>query len=168
MDSLHEITDEELGFRPVPEHTKVGFGLMRLAALLSDELDRELQAAAGLGLSDALVVVQIMLAGGRLKMADVADSVVLTRGGVTKVVDRLVEAGYLDRVPAEHDRRVVYAVVTEQAFEYVRENQELFDAVIERRIAKLLDPSELATMHTLLDRLCCENPGWEPPVPDQS
>lgn len=161
-----ELTEEDLGLRPVAEHTKVAFGVLRVAALLSDELDGDLQRSAGVGLSEALVVIQIILAGGRLKMADLADTVVVTRGGVTKIVDRLVKAGYLDRVPSEEDRRVVYATVTDRGFEMVRNHQDGFQEITRRRIAEMLTSDELATMHALIDRLSCENPGWEPPQPE--
>ncbi len=126
-------------------------------------MDRELQDASGLGLSEVLVILQILLSSGRLRMADLADTLVVTRGGVTKIVDRLVEAGYLDRVPSQRDRRVVYAEVTDDAVAFLRRHQALFDTVAERRLAALLDATELDNLHLMLDRLSCENPGWEPP-----
>ncbi len=154
---------QEHGFRPPPLHTKVAVSVLRVAALLSDELDTELQRSSGFGLSEALVVLQIMLAGGRLKMADLADTLVVTRGGVTRIVDRLVDAGYLVRVPSDKDRRVIYAEVTEEATRLIADNQPVFEEVTERRVAGLLADSELHTMHNLLHRLSNNNPGWEPP-----
>ena len=163
-DETLELTESDLGFHPIPESTKAAFSMLRVAALLSDELDRELQESAGLGLSEMLVIVQVMLAGGRLKMADVADTIVVTRGAVTKIVDRLVEAGYLDREPSAEDRRVIYAVITDRAFELVHDQQELFDEITERRLGALLGGRDLHTLHLLIDRLSCDNPGWEPPA----
>ncbi len=104
-----------------------------------------------------------MFAGGQLKMADLADTVVVTRGGVTKIVDRLVAGGFLDRVPSAEDRRVVYARVTDAAAELIKTNRPVFIGVTERRLASLLNPTELDTMHDLMHRLSCENPGWEMP-----
>ena len=155
--------DAHVGLSPPPIHLKSAFSLLRVSALLSDELDRELHKATGLGLSEILVILQIMFSGGQLKMADLADTLVVTRGGVTKIVDRLVSAGYLDRVPSEEDRRVVYARTTDEALEMVRAHQPLVEAVTERRMATLLNESELEVLHELMHRLSCENPGWEPP-----
>jgi DNA-binding MarR family transcriptional regulator len=152
------------GFDPPQTATKVAFSMLRVASLLSDELDKELQQASGSGLSEALVILQIILAGGRLRMADLADTLVVTRGGVTKIVDRLVDAGHLERVDSEEDRRVVFAQVTPAAFEFIKKHQPVFEAVAGRRLAGLLDPAELDRMHELMDRLSCENPGWEPPA----
>lgn len=156
-------SDIHPGLDPPQTSTKVAFGLLRVASLLSDEIDKELQAS-GVGLSEALVVLQLIFAGGRLRMADLADTLVVTRGGVTKIVDRLVGAGYLERVPSEEDRRVVFAEVTPAAFEFIRRYQPVFEGVAERRLAGLLGPEELERMHRFMDRLSCENPGWEPPA----
>jgi len=144
-------------------HTKAALSILRVSALLSDEIDRELQKSSGLGLSEVLVVLQVMFAGGRLKMADVADSLVVTRGGVTKIVDRLVAGGYLDRVHSEEDRRVVYAEVTEKAKQLIKANQPVVQAVTEHRLAGILSATELDSVHDLMHRLSCDNPGWEPP-----
>ena len=158
-----QITETDLGFDPISEHTSAAFSLLRVSSLLADELDRELQDAAGLGLSQMLVLVQLMLAGGHFKMAELADVLVVTRGGVTKIVDRLVDAGLVERVPSSSDRRVIYARITDEAKAKVRQHQVLFDEIAKRRLADLMDSSEFTTFGGLLDRLSCENPGWEPP-----
>jgi DNA-binding MarR family transcriptional regulator len=48
----------------------------------------------------------------RMKMGDLAEALVITRGGLTKLVDRLVKAGLLERTFCETDRRVSYATLT--------------------------------------------------------
>lgn len=48
----------------------------------------------------------------RLKMGELAEALVITRGGLTKLVDRLVKAGLLERTFCETDRRVSYATLT--------------------------------------------------------
>jgi DNA-binding MarR family transcriptional regulator len=45
-------------------------------------------------------------------MGDLADALVISRGGLTKLVDRLVKAGLIERAFCETDRRVSYAVLT--------------------------------------------------------
>ena len=157
-------TATDLGFDPISTQTSTAFGLLRVSALLSEELDRELQASAGLGLSEMLVLIQLMLAGGSLKMAELANTLVVTRGGVTKMIDRLVDADLVERVPSTTDRRVIHAEVTDRAKRIVRDNQALFDEVARRRLAELLDDDELTALDLYIDRLNCENPGWEPPI----
>ena len=145
--------------------TKATLQLLRMAALLSDELDDELERASGLGLSEILVIIQILFSDQRLKMTELAETLVVTRGGVTRIVDRLVEGGYLDRVPSEEDRRVVYAEVTPAGAALIAEHQPVFEAVAHRRVGAMLDGDSLERMHGILHVLTCENPGWEPPVP---
>ncbi|HEY1356200.1 MAG TPA: MarR family transcriptional regulator [Solirubrobacterales bacterium] len=48
----------------------------------------------------------------RMKMGDLAQALVISRGGLTKLVDRLVKAGLLERAFCAEDRRVSYAVLT--------------------------------------------------------
>jgi DNA-binding MarR family transcriptional regulator len=155
--------DTDVDLSPPPVHLKAAFSLLRVSALLSEELDRELEKATGLGLSEILVILQIMFSGGRLKMADLADTLVVTRGGVTKIVDRLVSGGYLDRVHSVEDRRVVYAHVTDAATDLIRTHQPMVEAITARRFAVLLDETEVDQLHELMHRLSCENPGWAPP-----
>ncbi len=47
----------------------------------------------------------------RMRMGDLAEALVITRGGLTKLVDRLVKAGLLERTFCETDRRVSYATL---------------------------------------------------------
>jgi DNA-binding MarR family transcriptional regulator len=154
----------DLELVPASDATKVSLGVLRVASLLADELDHELQESTGLGLSEVLVILQIQFAGGRLKMAELADTLVVTRGGVTRIVDRLVDAGYLARVPSESDRRVIFAQVTDRANQFIVDAQPVFEAVTARRIGSLLTAPELAALHTTMHKLSCDNPGWQPPA----
>ena len=158
-----DVTAVDLGFDEVSIPTAAAFGLLRVSALLAEEMDRELQEAAGMGLSEMLVLIQLMLSGGRLRMAELANTLVVTRGGVTKIVDRLTEEGLVERVPSTSDRRVIYAQVTDAAKALVREHQPRFDAIARHRLAELLDDDELNRFAVLVDRINCDNPGWEPP-----
>ncbi len=144
-------------------HTQIGITVLRVAALLADELDEELQKVSGLGLSEILVILQVMFADGRLKMTDLADTLVVTRGGVTRIVDRLVKAGYIARVPSEEDRRVVYAEVTEAGRRLIADHQATFEAVTAKRVGEMLAAPQMDQMHEILHVLSCENPGWQPP-----
>src|SRR5690242_8135521 len=57
------------------------------------------------------VLATLAEAGGAMKMGELAEALVITRGGLTKLVDRLVKAGLLERTFCETDRRVSYATV---------------------------------------------------------
>src|SRR3954452_11097562 len=57
----------------------------------------------------------------RLKMGELAEALVITRGGLTKLVDRLVKAGLLERTFCETDRRVSYATLLPAGSELLNE-----------------------------------------------
>ena len=50
--------------------------------------------------------------GGRMRMSELADSVLLSRSGLTRLVDRLERAGLLERVQCEDDARGFFAEIT--------------------------------------------------------
>jgi DNA-binding MarR family transcriptional regulator len=88
-------------------------GLLRVHAGLTKALDAELTRAHGLPLSSYEVLLFLATApGGRLRMADLAESVLLSRSGLTRMVDRLERDGLLQREPCEQDHRGSFAVIT--------------------------------------------------------
>ena len=57
---------------------------------------------------------------GRLRMQELAESVVLSRSGLTRLVDRMAKSDLVSRAPCPHDRRGTYAVITAQGRETLR------------------------------------------------
>lgn len=78
-------------------------------------LERRMEEQHSLPLSWWDVLIQISdRPEGRLRMGELAESVLLTRSGVTRLVDRMIAAGLVDREPCPGDRRGYYAVITQQ------------------------------------------------------
>ena len=71
--------------------------------------------------------------GGRLRMRDLANEVVLSRTGMTRLVDRIERAGLLRREPVPGDARGAYAVVTEAGVETLRQMWPVYSRGIEER-----------------------------------
>ena len=93
-------------------------GLLRVHAALVRELDAELEAAHDLPLSSYDVLIYLQSAPGkRLRMAELADSVLLSRSGVTRLVDRLEREGLIVRDTCESDGRGCFAVLTDEGEE---------------------------------------------------
>src|SRR5579859_7614888 len=73
-------------------------GMLEVHAWAIRVLDRQMRAAHGLPLSAYEVLMFLADASGnRLRMAEIADRVLLSRSGCTRLVDRLVEQGYVTR-----------------------------------------------------------------------
>jgi DNA-binding MarR family transcriptional regulator len=88
-------------------------GLLRTRERLMHELDRELEGAHGLSLAEYDVLVQLDAAGERgLRMAELADAVLLTRSGLTRLVDRLEQQGLVERTRCPSDARGMHATLT--------------------------------------------------------
>ena len=88
-------------------------GFLRVHAALARELDAELIAGHGLPLSSYEVLLTVADAPEeRMRMSEIADSVLLSRSGVTRLVDRLERDGLVERIPCEDDARGQYAVLT--------------------------------------------------------
>ena len=90
-------------------------GFLRVHSGLVRELNGELEAAHGLPLTHYEVLLYLEGAPeGRLRMSELAESVLLSQSGVTRLVDRLEQAGLVARTPCAEDRRVMYAANTEE------------------------------------------------------
>ncbi len=78
-------------------------------------LERRMEEQHGLPLSWFDVLIQLTESPeGKLRMGELADSVLLTRSGITRLVDRMIGAGLVDREPCPGDRRGYYAVITQK------------------------------------------------------
>lgn len=88
-------------------------GLLRTRERLVHELDRELEQAHGVSLAEYDVLVQLDAAGERgLRMAELAEAVLLTRSGLTRLVDRLEQQGLVERSRCPSDARGMHATLT--------------------------------------------------------
>src|SRR3954463_9179199 len=84
-------------------------GMLRVHSALVKQLDAELSSAHRLPLSSYEVLLNLEAAPGRRRrMAELADSVLLSRSGMTRLVDRLPQEEPLERRPGPHDARGCY------------------------------------------------------------
>ena len=94
---------------------------LRAHAQVVRELERELQSEQKLALSDYDVLVQLGSAPGhRLRMSELADRLLLSRSGATRLIDRLVTDGLVARASCETDRRGQWAELTDAGYRRLR------------------------------------------------
>jgi DNA-binding MarR family transcriptional regulator len=86
----------------------------------------------------------------RLKMGDLADALVISRGGLTKLVDRLVKAGLLERAFCATDRRVSYAVLTSSGREVIAEMRPIVIAELRTAFTTSLNARQAAALRDAL------------------
>lgn len=93
-------------------------GMLQVHARVTQVLDAQMRAAHGLSLSSYEVLLFLGdAAERRLRMAEIADRVLLSRSGLTRLVDRLAELGYVERCASEDDGRGLYAQLTDAGAE---------------------------------------------------
>jgi DNA-binding MarR family transcriptional regulator len=88
-------------------------GMLAVHAHVTRALDAEMRAAHGLSVSAYEVLMFLGDAPGhRMRMSEIAEGVLLTRSGCTRLVDRLARRGYVVRAAADSDGRGLYAEIT--------------------------------------------------------
>lgn len=129
-------------------------GLLRVHAALVRDLDRQLEEAHGLSLSSYEVLLILESAtGGRLRMAELADSVLLSRSGVTRLVDRLESDGLIERVACPTDRRGLLAVLTDEGARRLRRARPTHLAGVRESYLSKLAPEELDVLAGCWERV---------------
>ncbi|HET9164046.1 MAG TPA: MarR family transcriptional regulator [Solirubrobacterales bacterium] len=89
----------------------------------------------------------------RMKMGDLAEALVITRGGLTKLVDRLIKAGLMERTFCETDRRVSYATLLPAGAEMLAEMRPVVVAELKSSFAASLSAAQARDLRDALDRV---------------
>ncbi len=127
---------------------------LRAHAHVVGELERELQAEQRMALTDYDVLVQLAAADDRrLRMSDLADRLLLSRSGVTRLVDRLVAEGLVERVSCDTDRRGLWAALTDAGLERLRSAAPTHLRGVGAHFLDRLSPDDLAALRGILARL---------------
>lgn len=128
--------------------------LLRAHARVTRRMSDDLEAGGGMPLTHYDVLRQLALAPGRrLRMAELADRVLLSRPGLTGVVTRLEDQGLLERERAGDDGRGLYAVLTAAGRRRLLAAHPTHVDSIRRRFAGRYSAEELEVLAELLGRL---------------
>ena len=120
-------------------------------AHVTRRLDDDLRLAHGISVSEYDALVQLAHAEGRtLRMNVLADRVLLSRSGLTRLVDRLVEDGLVERTHCESDARGTFAVLTERGLELLRRASATHLRGVRDHFVDALDPASLGALATAL------------------
>jgi DNA-binding MarR family transcriptional regulator len=117
-------------------------------------LDAELVAEHGLTTRDYEVLLYLAQADDRrLPMSALAESTMLTRSGITRLIDGLVSDGLIERISCPNDARVSYAQLTDTGHEKLRSAGCTHVASIRRLFFEQFSEDEIFQLATLLSRL---------------
>src|SRR5262245_6395564 len=145
-----------------PRAQSAWVAFLRGHAALTRELNAQLVADHGLTINDYEVMLHLSRAPDRrLKRVELAQSVLLTPSGITRLLDGLETAGWVEKASCESDARITYAVLTEGGLAKLREAGRSHLGDIDRVFAAHFDADELETLASLLSRLDAGEPAGE-------
>jgi DNA-binding MarR family transcriptional regulator len=124
---------------------------LRAHATVLRDLERELLAEQALALTDYDVLVQLATAPEhRLRMSELADALLLSRSGVTRLVDRLVAEGLVERVTCDEDRRGQWATLTRAGYARLRAATPVHLRGVAQHFLDRMAPDDLAALERML------------------
>jgi MarR family transcriptional regulator, 2-MHQ and catechol-resistance regulon repressor len=127
--------------------------LVEAYSFLGRRLDASLEARCGISSTWFEVLLRLARAdGGQLSMGALAEEVALTTGGITRLLDRMIGAGLVERRPCPTDRRVALAALTPAGQTKIEEAAAIHAADLQEIFA-VFSPKERRTLDELLDRL---------------
>ena len=119
-------------------------GLLGLHGRMVRWIDTDLQAHSGITHVEFEALLRLSWAEGqRLRIQDLAAQSVLTRSGMSRVVERLERAGLLTRESANEDRRGAYAVLTEAGLTRLRSALRAHVVFVRRHFLEVFSDQEL-------------------------
>jgi DNA-binding MarR family transcriptional regulator len=129
-------------------------GMLRVHAAMTRALDAELTERHGLPLTSYEVLLFLADApGGRMRMSELADSVLLSRSGLTRLVDRLERDGLLERERCEDDARGYFAAITDRGRALFDEARRTHLAGVRERFVDRLSRDDLRTLSELWEKV---------------
>src|SRR5688572_6862978 len=129
-------------------------GLLRAHAMLVKRLDAELESAHALPLTSYEVLLHLAKAEGcKMRMCDVAESVLLSRSGLTRLVDRLERDGFVERVSCADDARGAFARLTDAGRAKLEAASSTHLEGIRQHFLAHFEPSELAVLAGAWERV---------------
>jgi DNA-binding MarR family transcriptional regulator len=121
---------------------------------LVHELDAELERDHGLPLSSYEVLMNLDYAdGNRLRMGELADRLLLSRSGITRLADRLEKQGLIARQRCDDDGRGYFAILTDRGRELVVAARPGHLEGVRRHFVDRLEPDEIDALGAIWERL---------------
>jgi DNA-binding MarR family transcriptional regulator len=135
---------------------------LRAHSVLTASLERELVAERGLSLAWYEVLLQLRRAGGELRMQELARSVLLSKSGLTRLVDRMEAAELVARRSCPTDRRGTFVTLTEEGRRAFRAAAPVHLRGIEEHFTSRLDDDDRRALAAVLDKLAGPQPAAMP------
>ena len=139
-------------------------GMLRTYTLLQRELEARLEARDGLQNSSYEVLMHLSDApDGRMRLSDLAELAILSRSGLTRLIDRLEREGHVERERCPDDARGYFAVLTDAGRARVEAARAEYLQDVRTLFLDRMSAAELDALGTVWARVLAElEPGLEP------
>ncbi len=142
-------------------------GLLRAHSALTRSLSADLVHGHGLTINDYEVLLHLARAPeGRLRRVDLADRLLLTASGITRLLDGLERGGHVTKASCPSDARVTYAVITDDGLAKLKDASDTHIGGIRDVFESRFSEDELQTLAQLLSRLSADDAAGESCTPD--
>jgi DNA-binding MarR family transcriptional regulator len=135
--------------------------LVQTQRVIAERLNTRLAHAGAPTAAELELLGRLTMAGGRLRMVDLASLLMVSKSGITRLIDRLVTKGLVERYSPQDNRRIVYAEITNLGRSTVDESAGIYIAEINDAIGDHLTKTDVKTLRRLLRKLLEGNGGWD-------
>ena len=140
--------------KPDPQRLATWEALIRTIGSLMTTFEKELLDAKDLPLPWYDVLIQLSAAPeGRLRIQSLANSVVLSNSGLTRLLDRMERAGLVRREPSPEDRRGYYAIITDQGSQLYSCAKPIHEQGIHRHFTQYLSEADVRALRAVIKKV---------------
>jgi DNA-binding MarR family transcriptional regulator len=138
---------------PSPERLRAWRLYLESTLALVDVLDAELERDAGIPLRWYDILVQLEETPDGIRMNELAERILYSKSGFTRVVDRMEEAALVRRVRPENDRRSILVVLTDQGRTTMEQARRHHRHAIEEHFSRHLADSDIKALTRAFEKL---------------
>ena len=138
---------------PLQERLRCWRLFFESALALGDVLDTELEQAVGIPQRWYDVLVHLEEWPDGIRMNELAERILYSKSGFTRVVDRMEEAGLVRRVRPEHDRRTILVILTDKGTETMEQARRHHRDGIERHFSRHLTDADIKALTRALEKV---------------
>ena len=143
------------------ERFQAWLNLLQTYSVVSAKLEAQLDAACGLSLAEHEVLLRLAHAPeGHLRMYDLSDLLLLSKSGITRLVDRLEKRALVAREMSDADRRVIHARLTDEGRDVVERAKPVLARSVEAFFSAHLSDADIAGLRSALKRVLEGNGSW--------
>jgi len=138
---------------PTPEQLRCWRLFVESSLALVDVLDTELQEAAGIPQRWYDVLVHLEESPDGIAMTELADQILYSKSGFTRLIDRMQEAELVSRVRPPNDRRSILVTITDQGTQTMQDARRHHRDGIERHFSKHLTDTDTKALTRALEKI---------------